>query len=307
MQLTEALSYALELADALRCLHNEGQAHGAVTPDAVLLAPSGLQLLPAEPDAIEALVPYIAPERLQGHAPDACTDIFAFGAVLYEMLTGQHAFEGDTAEALADAITNSNPAPIGDAQLNRLVTNCLAKERAARWQRMQQVVMELKLFSASTWRKTGASLRVGRIETSLRTEMQQIEACLATQLERHKKSVADLLSAADEEISRRQSASLQALAAELNSVRADLGDFDEHVAVVRQGAAQAVEAAHNEIEDLRAALAAQAAALESVQSTSVRTDDLVERVVETLECLQGIVFEKSDEHSESDQGSVIAA
>ena len=296
MPVSEALRYAMELADALRSMHSVGRAHGALTPDSVLLTPSGLQLLPAEPEAIEALVPYIAPERLQGHAPDACTDIYAFGAVLYEMLTGKCPFGGDTPEALEDSISHGIPAPIGEPRLDRLVSTCLAKDRGGRWQRMQQVVMDLKLLSATERRAgMGASPRYSRIEASLRSEMQQIEACLATQLEQHKKAVADLLLAADEELSRRQAESLQALSKELNAVRGELGNFDGQFAAVAQRAEEATAAARNQIEGLRTAVEAQAAAIESVQSATVRTDDLVERVVETLESLQGIVFEQSEE------------
>ena len=56
----------------------------------------GVRLLPPQPDDTGAVTPYLAPERLRGQAPDACTDVFAFGAVVYEMLAERPAFEGDT-------------------------------------------------------------------------------------------------------------------------------------------------------------------------------------------------------------------
>ncbi len=83
---------------------------------------------------------YMAPEQLEGKEADARTDIFAFGAVVYEMVTGKKAFEGKSQASLISAIMSSEPTPISNLQpvsppaLERLVRICLAKDPNDRWQ-----------------------------------------------------------------------------------------------------------------------------------------------------------------------------
>src|SRR5262249_34435098 len=78
------------------------------------------------------------------------TDIFAFGAVLYEMLTGKHAFEGKTRASLIGAILKDEPPPVSQVQplapasLDRIVATCLAKEPYDRWQTARDLLRELK-------------------------------------------------------------------------------------------------------------------------------------------------------------------
>src|ERR1039458_4891984 len=146
LPVNDTLRYALQIVDSLRHAHEEGHCHGARTPDTVLLTGTGVELVAAQPGAVEELTPYSAPERLKGHAPDARTDIFALGAMLYEMFTGRRAFAGDDAEVLARSIEKSMPVPIGDTALDRLILNCLVKDPAGRWQRVQQVHMEFKIL-----------------------------------------------------------------------------------------------------------------------------------------------------------------
>ena len=82
----------------------------------------------------------MAPEQLEGQEADARTDIFAFGAVLYEMLTGRKAFEGKSHASLIGAILEHDPAPVSTlvpsapAALDRVVRKCLAKSPDDRWQ-----------------------------------------------------------------------------------------------------------------------------------------------------------------------------
>ncbi len=92
----------------------------------------------------------MAPEQLEGGEIDTRTDIFAFGALLYEMVTGQKAFTGKSQASLISAIMSSEPQPISELlpvvpkSLERLVRGCLAKDPDDRWQSARDVVMQLE-------------------------------------------------------------------------------------------------------------------------------------------------------------------
>ncbi len=93
---------------------------------------------------------YMAPEQLEGKDADARTDIFAFGAVLYEMLTGRKAFEGKSQASLISAIMSGEPAPMASLQplappsLEHVVSQCLAKDPGKRWQAAADLARELE-------------------------------------------------------------------------------------------------------------------------------------------------------------------
>src|SRR5688572_21347967 len=87
MPATEALRYAIMLAESIQRMHDEGRVHGALSPASIAIRNGSLELLPGGGDAR-----YMAPEVAQGHPADARSDIFSFGAILYEILTAQKAF-----------------------------------------------------------------------------------------------------------------------------------------------------------------------------------------------------------------------
>ena len=93
---------------------------------------------------------YMAPEQLEGQEADARTDIFAFGAVVYEMVTGKKAFEGKSQASLISAIMKDEPRPMSSLQpvspaaLDRVVKKCLAKEPDRRWQAASDLQDELQ-------------------------------------------------------------------------------------------------------------------------------------------------------------------
>jgi Tol biopolymer transport system component len=92
---------------------------------------------------------YMAPEQLEGRDADPRSDLFAFGAVLYEMVTGRRAFVGKSQASVIAAILETDPAPISTAQplappaLDRVVSKCLAKDPEARWQTARDLVDQL--------------------------------------------------------------------------------------------------------------------------------------------------------------------
>ena len=92
---------------------------------------------------------YMAPEQFEGKEADTRSDIWAFGAVLYEMVTGEKAFQGKSYSSLVGAILSADPRPMSvkpftPASLERLVRRCLAKDPEDRYQSMRDVVLDLR-------------------------------------------------------------------------------------------------------------------------------------------------------------------
>jgi Tol biopolymer transport system component len=100
-------------------------------------------------------LPYMAPEQLEGKQADTRTDIFAFGSVLFEMLTRRKAFAGNSQASLIAAIMSADPAPFRDLDfpmtpaLERIVRTCLAKDSEDRWQSARDIALELKFVAES--------------------------------------------------------------------------------------------------------------------------------------------------------------
>jgi eukaryotic-like serine/threonine-protein kinase len=179
----EVLRYAAEIADALDKAHRQGLVHRDLKPGNVMLTRSGAKLLdfglarlsgggPAgapnsgvtslltqTPTAVTPLTgagmivgtfQYMAPEQLEGREADARSDIWAFGATVYEMATGRKAFEGHSQASLIASILKEQPRPISELQpltppgLDRIVQRCLAKDPDDRWQTARDLAHELQ-------------------------------------------------------------------------------------------------------------------------------------------------------------------
>jgi len=177
LPLDQALQYAIQIANGLARAHRHGILHRDLKPGNVMLTPDGAKLLdfglaklrsPAAA-AVAALsmlptaeapgtaegtilgtVPYMAPEQLDGREADARSDVFAFGAVLYEMLTGRRAFDGKSPASIMAAILEREPPPVSSLQpvtppaLDRLVKRCLAKDPDERWESAHDVAADLE-------------------------------------------------------------------------------------------------------------------------------------------------------------------
>ena len=169
LPLDETLRAGAAIAAALAAAHREGIVHRDLKPANVMLTRSGVKLLDfgiakavqpsgASTDALSTkaltvataagttlgTIHYMSPEQLEGHPVDARSDIFALGAVLYEMGTGRRAFAGDSYAAIASNILGGQPPPIqASAALDRLVRGCLEKDPDRRWQSAQDVARQL--------------------------------------------------------------------------------------------------------------------------------------------------------------------
>src|SRR5437868_365714 len=162
MPVTEGLRAGMQLAEALRKLHDAGQVHGALTPDSVTFTGGAVSLLPPPENRDGAITPYTAPEVLQGRPADARGDIFSFGAILFEMLTGRRAFEGESRATLSANLTSAAVPSSGSPAVDRLLGPCLAKNPEQRIARMQKVLMELKMLSVAARRAEASAAPVRR-------------------------------------------------------------------------------------------------------------------------------------------------
>jgi serine/threonine protein kinase len=175
LPLEQVLRYGAQIADALDKAHRSGIVHRDLKPGNIMIAATGAKLLdfglarPTEQSlslaTLTATAPahshvtqegtivgtfqYMSPEQVEGNDVDGRSDIFSLGAVLYEMITGQRAFDGKSQLSVASAILEREPAtittlkPLTPSSLEHAISRCLRKNPADRWQSARDLTFEL--------------------------------------------------------------------------------------------------------------------------------------------------------------------
>ena len=186
LPLDQALEYGIQITDGLDKAHRAGIVHRDLKPGNVMLTKPGAKLLDfglakpiaegqpslaglsaiptrenpiTEQGVVVGAVQYMSPEQLEGKDADARTDIFAFGALLYEMVTGKKALEGKSQLSVMTAILEHDPPPISTVQrmtqrmtpqaLDHVVKTCLVKDPDGRWQAAGDVARQLTWIAES--------------------------------------------------------------------------------------------------------------------------------------------------------------
>ena len=180
LPVNKALQIGIEIAEALDAAHKNGIVHRDLKPGNVMLTKSGAKLLDfglAKPAFSRAAIAsgeavtmtetltgegrivgtfqYMAPEQVQGHDADTRTDLFALGAVLYEMVAGRRAFHGKSGISVMSAILEKEPEPISALQpltppaLDHAIQRALVKDPDERWQSAADLKAELKWIATS--------------------------------------------------------------------------------------------------------------------------------------------------------------
>jgi serine/threonine protein kinase len=199
LPLEQVLKHGIEICEGLGKAHRSGVVHRDLKPGNIMLTKAGAKLMDfGLAKAVPAVVPpssnltmtlstpagshplteqgtvvgtfqYMSPEQVEGKEADARSDIFALGAVLYEMATGRRAFEGKTTASVLAAVLERHPVPIGSIQpmappaLDKVVKTCLSKDPDERWHAAYDVKLQLRLILESSNDGTiSAAPRLGR-------------------------------------------------------------------------------------------------------------------------------------------------
>ena len=164
----KAIEYAIQIAQGLAAAHENGIVHRDLKPENIFVSRDGrVKILDfglaklttagdaektearnTSPGTVMGTAGYMSPEQVRGEALDHRTDIFSFGAILYEMLSGHRAFAGNSSADTMSAILREDPADLPHPGLQHIVHHCLEKHREERFQSARDLAFDLQSLSA---------------------------------------------------------------------------------------------------------------------------------------------------------------
>ncbi|MBI2685627.1 MAG: serine/threonine-protein kinase [Acidobacteria bacterium] len=157
----KALEWSIQICDALDAAHRKGVTHRDLKPANIRITKSGIKLLDfslAKTNSAESPIlgtlHYMSPEQVEGKEAGPRSDIFAFGAVLYELITGNRPFDGGSQAGVIAAILHNDAPAVSPPDLNRLLQRCLAKNPDDRWQTARDLKAELEWIAAPSVSET---------------------------------------------------------------------------------------------------------------------------------------------------------
>jgi len=251
----EALRYATSLAELLRRMHRDGTVCGRLDPKDIVWDNHSVKLVQNYNAGSSA---YLAPEQVREESADARSDIFAFGAILYELLSGRRAFPAQDAEELKRQILESTPQPLEGIPegITSLLSGCLEKDRDFRLQRMNSVLIELKLANASAKQAHSATEWREKVLT-LRSHVAEHDERLAEQKSSQETVVAELRD------------SIQRIEATLTAIQESIAGLQKSSQVNTK-------------------------AIDGLQVAASQTDEVVEHVVEAFGMMHKSMVERGD-------------
>jgi exonuclease VII small subunit len=255
LPIEETLRYAISLAELLRQMHRDGSVCGHLDPKNIVWDNHRVRLALTEAGTTSG---HLAPEQIRGEAADSRSDIFAFGAILYEMLAGRPAFPAHDHEEWKRLVLEHTPPAIEGIPegLSALLRGCLEKDRNLRCQRMSFIVIELKLASASARQAESAAEWRDKVVT------------LRSQVGHHNERLAEHQAA-------QESAVLE--------FRQAISQIEETQAAIQES-----------ISSLQKGERLQGKAIEGLQVAASQTDEVVEHVVEAFGMMHKSMVERGD-------------
>ena len=187
LTLEQAMPLAIQITGALAEAHRKGIVHRDLKPANIMLIKSGVKVLDfgvakigqagaaenltlsmTQPGTIVGTLHYMSPEQVQGKEADARSDIFSFGVVLYEMLTGKRAFEGDNPASVIGAILEREAPSVSKSApaLDLVLSRCLAKDPEDRWQSARDLGFALANVAKNARQSEGPAAAAGQSAVS---------------------------------------------------------------------------------------------------------------------------------------------